>query len=541
MANINPLVYDDQEEQNILSTQGAQPLAPPELGQMAGFGAAVVTTATNTAKAAWAAGREQVERAVLGDKTYEALGGEEDIAKRAGYDLPKMEKIDPLTTGTAAQILAPLAVDIPASIFSLGGAAVLAGTRERAMNYQELRDQGVDRKTAQQAADLKGLETAGTFAMTRIPFSKAISSIGSTALRWGAKAGVGAATQFATDFAGSETRAAILAAHGYDKQAEQLRHWDGMRIAADAVGGVMLGLTTHAPVDDATRAASWWIKDADHLQTESAPGIPTTPEASGATADATIKAVNDINGGQPVNVGEVGELFDHHFLMYQETNIKRAETNVAAYDGMVTHWETEIGKVQKSIDAAKRDGMDDIADHLENVELPRLQANRAAMERTADQFRDDVARLRDPEGMTPFGRDMQERINEHAEESADIQAKAETFGGRVDPTTPAAMASTEPKPVDISAESKQMVNDYRNPVREAIEAAPPVEGEPAAAAPKLTAEQQQLVDMHHELRQLADATGDADLHAELDAAMNAHYAEHMEANKFNVAALCAIG
>ncbi|MFW3388510.1 UNVERIFIED_CONTAM: hypothetical protein RF648_21215, partial [Kocuria sp. CPCC 205274] len=82
--------------------------------------------------------------------------------------------------------------------------------------------------------------------------------------------------------------------------------------------------------------------------------------------------------------------------------------------------------------------------------------------------------------------------------------------------------------------------NYRNPVQEAAAAT----GEPAAAqpkAPKLTPEQQELVNMHYELRQLADATGDAELHAELDEAMAAHAAEHAEAAKYNVAALCAIG
>lgn len=537
MPSNNPILYSESSGDDINANPNATMLEPPKVGALTGFGEAFETTAVNSVKAAWQFGREVGERSLLGNEAFEAAGGVERVAPP-----PKMDKIDPLTTGVAAQVLAPLAFDIPASIATLGGATLLASSRERLTEYQTLREKGVDPQTAQTAANIKGVETMATFGITRIPFATAISKIGTPALRWGAKAAVGAATQFGMDFAGSETRAQILAAHGYDKAAEQLRHWDAMRIASDAVGGVMLGLTTRAPVDSEIQLSARALSEADQLQHESGPGLPTTPEMSGATTEATLKAANDLQNGQPANVGDVDDLFNGHFLMYQEKNIAEAQGYLKEHETVISHYDKQIGQVQKQIEKARSEGMDDIAQHLEEVELPQLQNVRRSSERLADQFRDDIARLKDPDGLTPAGRDAQPFLAAHAEEAADIKAKGETFALRDESSTPAAMAQQTEAPADVAAEAKQMLSDYRNPMQQAAAPAEKAPGEAAAPpAPKLTPEEQEMVDMHHELRALADVTGDAQLHADLDNAMRLHEAQHMEANKFNVAALCAIG
>lgn len=531
MPTINPLLYSDTTENDVLAAPGAKPVGPPKVGLMTGYGAAVATTVKNSAAAVWATGKEAVERAVTG-QAYDKL-----TERAPDLNMPKMEKINPLTTGAAAQILAPLTVDIPATILSLGAGAGIAGARERMTSYGELRDQGVDAQTARGVALEKGAETVGTFALTSIPFAGAIGKLSTPALRWGAKAAVGVGVQTGMDAIGGETRAQILDAHGYTKQAEQMRHWDAMRIASDVIGGSMLGLTTRATVSDAENSARWWIQGADNLQHESGPGIPTTPEASGVTTEATIKAVNDINAGQPVNVSEVAGIHDAEFLARNAADIKDAETYIKQHDTIVKNYDKQITGVQRDIEKARADGMHDIADHLENEELPRLQAIKQSSERLADQWRDDLERLKNPEAPTPAETLARPSLDAHAEDLTAIRQKAEEFRTPADNTTPAAIADKGETPKrDVVTEARQMVNDYRNPIQAATKAEPG-----AAAAPKLTPEQQELVNMHGELRALADATGDTDLHAELDAAMAAHQAAHAEANKFNIAALCAIG
>lgn len=532
MPTINPLLYSDTSENDVLAAPGAAPVTPPKLGLMAGYGAAVATTARNSAAAVWATGKEAVERAITG-QAYDKL-----TERAPELNMPKMEKIDPLTTGAAAQILAPLTVDLPLAVMSLGAGAGVAGARERMTQYGELRAQGVDPQTARGVALEKGVETVGTFALTSIPFAGAIGKLSTPALRWGAKAAVGVGVQTGLDAIGGETRAQILDANGYTKQAEQMRHWDAMRVASDVIGGSMLGLTTRATVSDAENSARWWIQNADNLQHESGPGIPTTPEASGVTTEATIKAVNDINAGQPVNVSEVKGLHDAEFLAQNAADIKDAETFIKQHDTVVKNYDKQIKTTERSLEKARRDGMDDIADHLENEELPRLRSIQERSARLADQWRDDLERLKNPEAPSQAETLARPSLDAHAEDLTAIRQKAEDFRTPPTDTTPAAMADKGETPKrDTVTEARTMVNDYRNPVQAATAKAEPGAG----PAPKLTPEQQELVNMHHELRQLADATGDAELHAELDDAMAAHAAAHAESNKYNVAALCAIG
>ncbi|WP_225760225.1 hypothetical protein [Leclercia sp. Marseille-Q4284] len=530
MPTINPLLYSDTSEDEVLSMPGAQAVAPPKVGAMAGFGAAVATTASNTAAAVWATGKEAVERATTG-QAYDKL-----TERAPDLNMPKMEKIDPLTTGTAAQILAPLAVDIPLTVLSLGAGAAAAGARERLITYGDLREQGVDGATARTLANEKGAEIAGTFAITRVPFAKALGSISSPVLRIGAKAATGAATMTGIDYLGGETRGAILEAHGYTKQAEQMRHWDAMRFASDVIGGSLLGVTTRAHVDEPAQLSARWWQQADSLQHETAPGIPTTPEAAGATADATAKAVNDITAGNPVDVADIPELFDAHFLAKTEADIKETKGYIAEHEKVIANYDKQISQAQKSIEKARAKGHDDVAEYWEQ-ELPRLQAIKQSSERIADQHREDLARLENPEAKTPAQQLAEPHLTAHAEDMAAITAKAEEFKTPPADTTPAAMADKGEAPKrDVAAEAKEMLTNYRNPVQEAAT------GEAKAApAPKLSPEQQELVNMHAELRQLADATGDTDLHAELDEAMAAHQAAHAESAKYNVAALCAIG
>lgn len=537
MPSINPLLYSDTSEDEVLAAPGAQPLAPPKLGLMAGFGSAVATTAENSAKAVWSGAQEIVERSLIGGNAYDKLQ-----ERAPALNMPKMEKIDPLTTGTAAQILAPLAVDIPLSIFSLGAGATVAGARERATTYQDLTESGVDPKTAMQTANIKGAETVATFGITRIPFAEAIGKIASPALRWGAKAAVGAGVQTGMDFLGGETRGAILAANGYTQQAEQMRHWDAMRFGADVIGGSLLGLTTRAHVDEPTQLAARWWQQADQLQHESGPGISATPAAAGATTDATVKAVNDINAGQPVNVSDVPGIFDAEFLAKNAADIKDAKAFIADHEKIIAHYDKELTGTLADIKKARDAGHEDIAQHLEENELPRLQAIKQSSERIADQWRDDLARLENPEAPSHAQQLAEPTMTAHAQDMADIRSKAEDFATPPPETTPAAMADKGSNPRgDVVTEAREMVRNYRNPVQEATDAARVGEEVAPATKVKLTPQQQELVNMHYELRQLADATGDVDLHAELDEAMAAHAAAHAEANKFNVAALCAIG
>jgi hypothetical protein len=539
MPAINPLFYDDQTEQQALSTPGAKVIEPPKVGAMAGLFNATGIEAGNIAVTAWNAAKETAAA---------QFTGQEDLLKSVGADEilkpTRQREIDPETTGTAAKIIAPIAGDMMKLAFG-PVAPFIAGEEKRQQTKKKLLDQGIDESTASTVANEQGIETGLLFGLNRIPFSGRLAAISSRALRWTAKGAIGAGVMTGIDAIGGETRATVLEANGYTKQAEQMRPWDGMRVASDILGGAMLGITTQAPElggklpsDDELLAGRAAIAT-DDLIHESAPGIPVDANSSAATAQATQRAMDSITNGDPVNVSDVPGIHDAHFLA-------KVETDTATAKAQLSNAESEIKQAQERIDGhtadlerAKSDGMDDIAEYISETQLPRWQAAKRYFEDVADRTRDDIHRLENPNGLSRAAEDVRPQLEEHTAITQEMAAKADDLATTPRDTSPAAIAQkndVEPQR-DYVTEAQQMISATKSPIAQALEA--PTPG--AAAAPKLTPSQQELVNHVNDLRKTADANGDTELHGVLDNIMNNHAVEHAEAGKFSVAALCSIG
>lgn len=101
-------------------------------------------------------------------------------------------------------------------------------------------------------------------------------------------------------------RASILDSAGFHEQANQMRHVDAGSLAATFVLGGIFNLAggghrdSRFKSEDVDAATGHAIHD--NYTTETAPGIPATPQAEAAHVDAMNSAFESIKNGQPVDV-----------------------------------------------------------------------------------------------------------------------------------------------------------------------------------------------------------------------------------------------
>lgn len=217
---------------------------------------------------------------------------------------------DPTTTGTATQMLHGVAEG--AYLLSSGalaggaaGAAATVGSVEGGSRYQELKEQGVDTKTAAASGAVTAITSAaGAF------MPAAYGSTLATRLLTGAASN----TAF-----GTVNRAAdhlILEAGGYQEMADQQKVWDGTQMLVDAALGATFGGIHHAltPAEsiavkavqspesrDAALAVNLSLKDR-----QAAPGVAVDPAAANAHQAALEKAQTDLLQGKAVDVADTG-------------------------------------------------------------------------------------------------------------------------------------------------------------------------------------------------------------------------------------------
>lgn len=116
---------------------------------------------------------------------------------------------------------------------------------------------------------------------------------------------------------GIPTRAsisALLEANGYPDMAKQYHAFSLSEMVSDFAIGSIFGLGVHGyqkafvdrvpPAKPSDLNAALALNNASHVELGTAPGIPVTPEARAAHVEAVNKAISDLLGDRPVEVGD---------------------------------------------------------------------------------------------------------------------------------------------------------------------------------------------------------------------------------------------
>ncbi|MEO0035937.1 MAG: hypothetical protein RLZZ501_1960 [Pseudomonadota bacterium] len=235
-------------------------------------------------------------------------GGLEDAIGRASQVATEANQFGATTMGTGSQIVKGVAKGLteaaPAIVAGPAGPLVAMGTvgaSEGVGSYDEAIARGVDEETARWAALATGV-TAGLGALMPVTWGLR-GIVPNLATSAAANAGLGAAGRYANS--------TILAGAGYQGMAEQYRVWDGEALATDAIlGAAFTGFhqwragrvePSPAAVDDALA-----IREARHADTDTAPGLPATPEAMAAHLDALAEIERAVVEGRQPNFDGTG-------------------------------------------------------------------------------------------------------------------------------------------------------------------------------------------------------------------------------------------
>ncbi|HJU38761.1 MAG TPA: GGDEF domain-containing protein, partial [Tahibacter sp.] len=228
-------------------------------------------------------------------------------------------KPDPKTTGFVGQLLHGVA-DVGSRFLAgaaiggpVGGAALAGGTEGYAVST-ELQSQGVDPQTAATAGAVQGV-AVGLGGL--LP-----AGVGGSLL---ARIGTGAAGNVAIGSVSRGATSAVLADAGYAKQAEQYKWLDAQAVAIDLVLGAGFGGLSHV-----TRArpsevdAALTGNEALHIETATAPGVPTTTAARSAHVSNQTRAAEALYADEPVT-----GLADVELVRNPQTEAVRAEVRTA--------------------------------------------------------------------------------------------------------------------------------------------------------------------------------------------------------------------
>lgn len=201
---------------------------------------------------------------------------------------------DPNTVGAATQVIHGITESAELAITGslaggLAGAAGALGSAEGLSRYQELKEQGVDDRTALESAGLTGV-VSGAGAL--LP-----GGVGSTLT---ARVLTGAGGNVALGGLNRYADSRILEAGGYAEMADQQRFWDGTQMLTDAVLGSLFGGLAHlhaSQAEDAARTLNTTLN-----ARRSAPGVAISPESAVAHEANLQKATEDLTAGRPVDV-----------------------------------------------------------------------------------------------------------------------------------------------------------------------------------------------------------------------------------------------
>jgi hypothetical protein len=271
-------------------------------------GAAVLSGAENSVYSAAANTAEKFDLPGSAAARYLQQGAQanEDTARGIVNQLTP----NAATTGGAVQLLHSLGegaelMATGAAVGGVPGAALVTGGVEGGSRYQELKEQGVDTKTAAESAGLTGVVSA---AGTVLPAAYGSSLV--------ARLLTGAASNTALGVANRYSDHTILEAGGYHEMADQQKVWDGSQILTDLALGTTFGAIHHAftPAESRAAAALRSPQNEDaalaanlaQRDRYSAPGVPVNPDAANAHQQALQKATSDLLQGNRIDVSDTG-------------------------------------------------------------------------------------------------------------------------------------------------------------------------------------------------------------------------------------------
>lgn len=295
------------------------------LGSGAAKGEGVLAGLWHAQYGAYASGAEALGMT----KTASVLRGMESSADVMQQDATARAKAltpDATTTGMAAQVLHGIGEGGELAIVGgltggPAGAFALTGGAEGKARYDELVEQGVDKRTAATMAGITGV-TAGAATMLPGGFGAALLT----------KVATGAAVQTGLGIASRYADHAILEHAGYTEMAQQQKVLDGEQELVDAILGGGFGAFAHlhadhpeipsrtAPgVEDAALTANLGLRDR-----EMAPGVPVDPAAAGAHQVALEQALGNLIKGDHVDVTGSGIEDGTTFARREETTSPEA-------------------------------------------------------------------------------------------------------------------------------------------------------------------------------------------------------------------------
>lgn len=243
---------------------------------------------------------------------------------------------DPATVGTAGQILHGafhVLPEVAAGTIAAGpvGGAATVGALTGNTAMQEAKTEGLDDATAIE----KGVATGTINAVSAVlPATFGIRALAP-------ELAAVATTNIAVGAAGRGVIHEILAANGYKAQANQYRVFDGNAMLADAVMGIFFGgvhrlLNGEPPLKQSTVDAAGVTQVDAHAKVDTAPGIPTTPEAARAHSEALLKATDDLLNDRPVDVSAAWDKVESQagidsFLVQMQKDIQENGRSVLAH------------------------------------------------------------------------------------------------------------------------------------------------------------------------------------------------------------------
>lgn len=290
--------------------------------------------------------QEMMEGLVMNPQvTPEQIQELENLKPAAPYDdqlksVQQWSRLDPRTTGAGSMVLGQTARGL--TIFGMGslmggvpGGAATLGVTEGYNNYLDLRDAGVDEKTAGAAAATTGTMAAlGAYLPVKMTGALARGALGAAMSAEAAGAGTAARSLYTvaglsaaasssivgnaaysslvnTGF-GMASRAltsGVLEAGGYPEMARQYKALDGEAIAADAILGLAFGGWAHVEGNAARRATPEarppepMVESALEVRREEqinrgAAGIPSDPVTGALDRELQDRSVAEVLQGK---------------------------------------------------------------------------------------------------------------------------------------------------------------------------------------------------------------------------------------------------
>jgi hypothetical protein len=208
--------------------------------------------------------------------------------ERLRHSLTDFFTPDARTVGTAGRVLGGVAESVAPLLIPEVGVPLMVGSNTLAAGKRAV-DQGVDATTAGSMAAIEGAASA---AGVKVPI------LGNTLVQ---RLATGAAGNLALGAGSTEAQHVLLNSRGYEDLAKNYDPLDGEARAVDLLSGLVFGGLHHVTLPS-EKAAVATLNNAKHFDKDTAPGVPTDPEASAAHQRAMETATEQLVRGEPVNV-----------------------------------------------------------------------------------------------------------------------------------------------------------------------------------------------------------------------------------------------